>query len=156
MATRSTIAVQHADGTVSQVYCHWDGYLSHNGKLLFEHYSTLDKAEALVALGNISSLRASIGEQHPFDNPYPFQSDQYKAHDEQYRHMTKYYGRDRGEEDQAPVKYWNFEMYRLSGDSQEYDYIFRDGAWHVMSYASDNNLIPLSDAFQIEEANEAE
>ena len=28
MATTSTIAVQHTDGTVSQIYCHFDGYLS--------------------------------------------------------------------------------------------------------------------------------
>ena len=156
MATRSTIAVQHADGTVSQVYCHWDGYLSHNGKLLFEHYSSLEKAEALVALGDISSLKSTIGEKHPFDNPNKFGSDEYKAHEALYGHMTKYYARDRGDENSAPAKYWNFEMYHLSGDRQEYDYIFRNGAWHVMSYASDNRLIPLSDAFQIEEANEAE
>ena len=39
MATRSTIALEFADGTVQQVYCHWDGYIDHNGKILFENYS---------------------------------------------------------------------------------------------------------------------
>ena len=39
MATRSTIALEFADGTVEQVYCHWDGYLAHNGLMLLEHYS---------------------------------------------------------------------------------------------------------------------
>ena len=57
MATRSTIAVEHADGTVSQVYCHWDGYLTHNGQILLDHYDTQEKAEQLVSLGSISSLR---------------------------------------------------------------------------------------------------
>ena len=41
MATRSTIALEFADGTVQQVYCHWDGYLDYNGKLLAEHYTDL-------------------------------------------------------------------------------------------------------------------
>jgi hypothetical protein len=56
MATRGTIAVQHADGTISQVYSHWDNYISHNGELLYKHYSTLEKVEALVAGGSISVL----------------------------------------------------------------------------------------------------
>jgi hypothetical protein len=38
MGTRSTIALEFADGTVEQVYCHWDGYLSNNGKILQAHY----------------------------------------------------------------------------------------------------------------------
>ena len=38
MGTRSTIALEYADGTVHQVYCHWDGYLEHNGRILQEHY----------------------------------------------------------------------------------------------------------------------
>ena len=32
MGTRSTIALEFADGTVGQVYCHWDGYLSKIGR----------------------------------------------------------------------------------------------------------------------------
>lgn len=39
MSTRSTIAIEHADGTVKKVYCHYDGYISHNGKILAEQYS---------------------------------------------------------------------------------------------------------------------
>ena len=31
MATRSTIAMEQPDGRVMQIYCHWDGYLGHNG-----------------------------------------------------------------------------------------------------------------------------
>ena len=27
MATRSTIALEFADGSVGQVYCHWDGQI---------------------------------------------------------------------------------------------------------------------------------
>ena len=39
MATRSTIALEFADGTIGQVYCHWDGYLQHNGRMLLANYS---------------------------------------------------------------------------------------------------------------------
>ncbi len=53
MATRSTIAVQHNDGTISQIYCHWDGYLEYNGKILLTHYSTLESVEDLVKYGDM-------------------------------------------------------------------------------------------------------
>lgn len=60
MSTNSTIAVQHLDGTVSTVYCHWDGYLSYNGRLLIDHYNSLEMAEGLVDKGNISLLGDTI------------------------------------------------------------------------------------------------
>ena len=69
MATRSTIAIEHEDGTVEQVYCHFDGYLSHNGKILQEHYTDRSKVEQLVALGDMSILGNEIGEKQDFDNP---------------------------------------------------------------------------------------
>ena len=37
MGTRSRIGVMHGD-VVKSVYCHWDGYLEHNGVILQEHY----------------------------------------------------------------------------------------------------------------------
>jgi len=60
MGTRSTIALEFADGTVEQVYCHWDGYLEHNGKILARHYMDPFKVKALVALGGFSSLSDSV------------------------------------------------------------------------------------------------
>ena len=50
MATRSTIALEFADGTVEQVYCHWDGYLAHNGQLLLKHYSNPFVLRDLIAV----------------------------------------------------------------------------------------------------------
>ena len=67
MATRSTIALEYADGTVDQIYCHWDGYLENNGKILVEHYMDPFKVQQLMALGDISSLGPNIGEKHSFD-----------------------------------------------------------------------------------------
>ena len=130
MATRSTIAIELTDGTVKQVYSHWDGYLSWNGRLLLENYSDPKVLEDLINLGDISSLRETVGEQHPFDYMYAgIDYDQYK---DLYGKMTTFYGRDRGEDNTSARTFPNFEMYRLSGDKQEYDYILRnDGQWYV-------------------------
>lgn len=134
MGTRSTIAVQHADGTVSQVYSHWDGYLDHNGKLLVAHYNTLELAEELVSLGDISSLgerihpTAPLGIGHSFDKPEPG--------------VTIYYGRDRGEDGVAPQKFPSLTGsqagYMANGGGQEFDYIFFDGEWHVRCYVTED------------------
>jgi hypothetical protein len=56
MSTRSRIAIEKQDGTVESIYCHFDGYISHNGEILQNHYSTREKMEKLIELGDISSL----------------------------------------------------------------------------------------------------
>ena len=58
MSTRSRIAIENQDGTVTSVYCHFDGYLEGVGKKLFEHYDR-EKTEQLVALGDLSQLNES-------------------------------------------------------------------------------------------------
>ena len=60
MATRSMIYKEQQDGTLKGIYCHWDGYLEHNGAILLEHYSEPDKLEKLLALGDISSLNEEL------------------------------------------------------------------------------------------------
>ena len=56
MATRSRIAIENQDGSVTSIYCHWDGYTSGVGKTLEKWYTTQAKVEALIELGDISSL----------------------------------------------------------------------------------------------------
>ena len=56
MSTRSRIAIENQNGSVTSVYCHFDGYISGVGKTLKEYYTTQDKVEALIELGDISSL----------------------------------------------------------------------------------------------------
>lgn len=122
MATRSTIAIERQDGTVAVVYCHWDGYLEHNGKLLLEHYSDPAAVEQLVGLGNISSLGSEIGEKHDFDNRGT--TDQ-----------TTFYGRDRGEPGQEARVYSNLDDYIDNHSYEEFDYIMRvNGEWYVSKY----------------------
>lgn len=62
MGTRSNIAIERENGTVEMVYCHWDGYPDHNGRLLLEHYSATPLVEELVGGGNVSSLEPTIQE----------------------------------------------------------------------------------------------
>jgi hypothetical protein len=59
MATRSRIAIENQDGTVTSIYCHFDGYLDGVGKKLFNHYDR-EKTEKLMELGDISALGESI------------------------------------------------------------------------------------------------
>ena len=60
MATNSTIAVKLQDGSISQVFCHWDGDLQFNGKMLFERYDNQILVEELITKGNLSSLGSTV------------------------------------------------------------------------------------------------
>lgn len=142
MATRSTIALEFADGTVQQVYCHWDGYLENNGAILQGHYVDPFKVRELIDLGDISSLRIGIGEKHDFsrlDSPMP--ADEYEA---KYGDMTTFYGRDRGEEGTQARSYKDIEDYKQNGQQEEYDYILRrDGLWYVRHYNTSGKWLSL-------------
>ena len=83
MATRSLIGKQNQDGSISYIYCHYDGYPSNNGVILQEHYTTPFKVDQLLALGDLSILGTEVGEQHDFNN--------------RTRGWCLAYGRDRGE-----------------------------------------------------------
>lgn len=64
MATRSQIGIlnNEDDNSVTAVYCHSDGYLQHNGKILLEHYTDEDKIRDLIENGNMSSLGKTVEE----------------------------------------------------------------------------------------------
>jgi hypothetical protein len=124
MATRSTIAMEHPDGRVMQIYCHWDGYLSNNGMILHTHYRNIARVMALMMLGDLSSLRKDIGEPHDFDARYlggDVREDWCVA-----------YGRDRGEKDTEARVFDSFEKFNEDARMEEYNYILRlDGNWYV-------------------------
>lgn len=152
MGTRSRIAVMHGDKCKS-VYCHWDGYLEHNGLILQEHYDS-SKANHLVALGDLSSLRPSIGEKHAFS-----QFDLTPAEREQYEldhgDSCTFYGRDRGETGTDFKVDLTFESFfeRAEVCGSEWYYIMQDGIWYVgNTYEHDakfyKKLVLLSDALE--------
>ena len=97
MGTRSMIAIQNPySKDIRAVYCHWDGYLEHNGSLLHKHYSASPKANNLIALGDISSLKAEIGEKHAFSQ-FDLPKDEVEAFKAATENMCTFYTRDRGE-----------------------------------------------------------
>jgi hypothetical protein len=140
MATRSTIALEFADGTVQQVYCHWDGYLEHNGRILFENYVDPFKTRDLIDLGDISSLRPTVGEKHAFSKlEVPMDGE---AYDKLYGDMTTFYGRDRGETGTGAKKFKDFADYQQNFQHEEYAYILRkDGNWYVKQYSNGFELL---------------
>lgn len=60
MSTRSRIGIENLDGTVTSVYCHFDGYFSNNGVILQKEYQDEEKVKQLIALGDLSSLHETI------------------------------------------------------------------------------------------------
>ena len=138
MATRSTIALEFADGTVQQVYCHWDGYLDHNGVILHEHYSDPFKLRDLIDMGDMSSLGERIGTQHAFD----------KAPEGE----CTFYLRDRKEQGCSKKKFKDYADYKANHQYEEFEYILLnfDGkaTWFVADHS--DRYVTLAEAFEAE------
>ena len=130
MGTRSRIGVMHGD-KVKSVYCHWDGYLSHNGRLLQDHYDSA-KANHLVAMGDLSSLGRVIGEAHPF-SPHTTAEDKALYEAAREAGYCTFYARDRGETGTEFKVAHTFEEFldQADGCGAEYYYIMKDGVWYV-------------------------
>jgi len=109
MSTRSTIAIEFADGTVHQVYCHFDGYLSGIGRQLQEEFLDPWAAASLIAQGDMSFIGA----------PYTQRGDH--LHIGRYRDFNDYASNGQDEEydyilrqvDGAPV--WFVRCYDTQG-----------------------------------------
>jgi hypothetical protein len=136
MATRSTIAIEFADGSVSQIYCHWDGYLDNNGELLNKYYMDPFVVRDLIDLGDFSSLRETVEETA--EGAYT----------------------QRGE-DKEVRRYMNTDEYFDCCQQEEYDYILRQvegtPVWFVRCYATDGVWATLGEARMCEtKMNESE
>lgn len=59
MGTRSRIGYQLPDNSIVSVYCHYDGYLEGNGRILAEHYQDREAVKELIDGGSMSSLRTT-------------------------------------------------------------------------------------------------
>jgi hypothetical protein len=140
MGTRSTIALEFADGTVQQVYCHWDGYLDNNGVILLQHWSDPFKLRELIDLGDMSSLGERIGTQHPFD----------KAPQGE----CTFYLRDRKEQGCGAKKFKDFADYKANHQYEEFEYILRACGDKAVWFVADHNstYVPLTVALEAETA----
>ena len=151
MATRSTISLEFADGTIGQVYCHWDGYLAHNGEMLQEYYSNPFVLRDLIDLGSLSSLRPQIGTKHPFSMyEAKMTQDEYAN---LYRDMCSFYERDRGERSADATYFKDYLHFLVDGQEEEYDYILRNvngvATWFVSDH--DGDFVTLESAIMDEE-----
>jgi hypothetical protein len=113
MSTHSTIAVVNEDGSVSMVYCHFDGYLGHIGKVLLNHYTTYNKVANLIGEGNISSINVDT-----LDSETPY---------------VRYF-QEASEEDIKTFS--DLEEYYDYNAFEEYNYIFNTeiAEWFVSTY----------------------
>ena len=114
---------------IRSIYCHWDGDTDYMVPILTTSYNSKEKAEALIALGSISSLGNKIaptGDNHTFDHP---EDD-----------TTVAYVRDRGEEwdDNKPLDY---DTKREFATHFDYGYIFDidSNQWLIYQYGRRKN-----------------
>ena len=132
MGTRSTIALEFADGSVSQVYCHWDGYLSNNGEILQTSYMDPFRVRELIDLGDFSSLRESVED----------------TADGAYRDGSN------------ARRYKDTDEYFDCCQQEEYDYILRNvngvATWFVRCYATDGVWATIPEAYALQERMEEE
>lgn len=129
MSTRSIIGVRKADGSIHTIYCHFDGYPSHQLPIL-AHYPTQKDAEALVALGGLSVLGEEIGQKHEWAKHHLLPE------------AAKWccaYHRDRGEElkvkvfhpDETDGVVTPADREAMPGYwGEDYYYLFENGQWY--------------------------
>lgn len=133
MSTRSLIIRKNEEGKYESIYCHWDGYPTCNGVILYNHYNNPERVKKLISLGDLSSLNVFIEpetresymeHEHTFDNPQP--------------NTCVFYGRDRKEES---VGFKTFDTLgkALNQDCwQEYAYVYENNEWRVHDYERKN------------------
>ena len=118
MATRSKIGIENPDGSVTGIYCHWDGYPKHNGMILLKHYTDEQIIRKLMKLGSLSSLGDKLGKKHSFDSS-------------EHPHWCTAYGRDRGESDVQATNYVNRQNFSICNAGEEWLYLWStsDNQW---------------------------
>lgn len=150
MSTRSRIGIQDADGSIRSIYCHFDGYLNGVGQTLFDSYTDPAKVEALIALGDLSSLDDEVAPAPGVPHSYGSAA----------KGVTVAYHRDRGEALRpASVDPDEATYYADANKSwAEYLYLFRDGQWLATSTysSSDGQFLPIADALAAEAAADEE
>lgn len=135
MSTRSHICMRKKDGSYEVVYCHWDGYPSHNGAILLRNFKSKKKVQQLLDLGNLSILAKRInppnGKEHSFD--YPQQN------------VCVFYGRDRKDmnvDKQVFKTLGEFKQF-LSDSWCQYIYLFDEKTRKWECYTIDWNPIEI-------------
>jgi hypothetical protein len=132
MGTRSAIGYELADHTVVSVYCHYDGYVDHNGKILVEHYQNRDDVKQLIDGGSMSSLRTrntwNSGSMLRDENGEYIRDAQGYVMSEGDRDPQPQYHTERG--DEVNVQHTNFDDFVCGNSGEEYAYLYDlNGNW---------------------------
>jgi hypothetical protein len=125
MATRSNIGIVNDNGSVTGIYCHWDGYPENNGKLLLKHYTDSERINGLMSLGSLSYLAENLysdKKAHSFRNPVDG--------------VCVAYGRDRGETGTNSKTFDNISEFEEFADNSwsDYQYLFNNGKWQYRNH----------------------
>ncbi len=118
MATRSNIAIVNQDGSITGIYCHWDGYPEYVGKMLLNHYNNVGIVNELMDLGDLSQLCEKLysdNNSHTFDKPQ--------------KGVCVAYGRDRGDTGTDSRTFEDLGEFEHFGSGVDYQYLFEDGKW---------------------------
>jgi hypothetical protein len=126
MATRCKIGVADMTRGIRSIYCHWDGYPEHVGKMLLKHYNTAQARDELIALGHLSSLGSKIGEKHPF-SPHDAGISGLQ-HEELYGDWCTAYGRDRNDDNTQAEHYATGARFARCTAGEEWVYL-----WHPLN-----------------------
>lgn len=123
MATRSFIITANPKGDYTGVYCHWDGYPKHVGRILHDHYTKPGKVRDLIRGGSISVLDERIDPIEPAKHTF----------EEREPGTTLFYGRDRKEpwDSIKPVKADTLaELLKVADEyGCEYVYLYWNKHW---------------------------
>ncbi len=121
MSTNAVIGMQDHDGSVKSIYLHWDGYPSHAGAVLIEHYTDINKVDMLINLGDISFLGPEVTEAPK----------EVLGTNEAYN-FTSAYHRDKGEQLNPPRIFATDYLWMkdaIDHTSAEYGYLFTAEGW---------------------------
>ena len=140
MSTRSMIAKRDNDGRIQAVYCHGDGYPSHNGRILFEHYQDTEKIDELIKHGSLSVLGANIGTRWAW-NDYINRTIEQRYNEFEKRNQCIFYHRDRNDSVSycRAKQYQNTETFLQQSNHVNFCYIFDmpTNNWHMVEKRRD-------------------
>lgn len=110
MGTRASISIKTSDGKFLKTAVNWDGYLSHVGKVLLQHFYETERIFDMINGGEIRSIDYIAGE---VDVEYYDDSDSYPIttvdhEDEMYNYLY----------DPLTNK-WNVSFYNYDEDEDE-------------------------------------
>lgn len=135
MATRSRIGIVNEDGSITSIYCHWDGYPSNNGRILNEHYGTETSVREMLRLGDLSSLNKNLHPRgkHTFNDP---EDD-----------CCVFYGRDRGDSDCDATESKDLAEFLSISQACDYVYVFDAHEWFCTRlYDGDQKMLRIDEA----------